>query len=1126
MESYGDLINNNKVILDDGNYGFWKSRIKSIIGGIDRLAWKTVLEKWEEPTIKDESGKRIPKPESEWTDEEQRKSKYNSRALTAIHCSVGRKQFDLIQGCKTAKEAWVILQIHYEGTTKVQSSRKDMLASRFENLRMEDHESILDFSYKLSALAQEALTLGKTYKDQKLVKKFLRCLPSRFMGYKTALTVSHDLDSLTYGEVVGMLQAHEMELNGIKKPKGIALAVSKDTTDQGEEDAVGLLVRRFDRALRRIEQGQGQKKTGSFKKTSEDRKADMQCHECKGYGHFIRECPTSKLREAKCTTCKGTGHTHDMCISNSKSKKEKSMISIEDDSDDDSSNEEVLINLVAMVGITEFENGEEVTDSESEGEEILDIVPSYKENELEDEKKIAKDSLDLMRKKLVLSAKADKFEEELCKEKEKTTELQSQLDQQYRKIHMFAGTKQLDKILSYGRTEKTHKDWDIKITEEQNHRGDEIEELKVASGSGFRCSMAMITEEQDDSEPWFFDSGCSRHMIGTKSNLQNIKKLKGGTITFGDGSHGFIQGKGLRANLISISQLCDEGLSVLFTKVDCKALDEAGNVKLYGRLGHMNTMNLTTLVNKEIVRGVPKLKGEDNMVESLAGKKYVFVLVDDYSRYTWVRFIREKSDTVDSFKILALQLLNERGGIKQIRSDYGGEFQNEAMKDFCDQHGIAHQYSAPRTPQQNEVVEMKNRTLQEMARAMIHENQVPKKFWAEALNTACYIINRVYVRINTTKTPYELWKGKTPNLSYFHVFGCKCYILNDKDYLGKFDSRSDDGMFLGYAESSTSFRVYDKRTGVIMESVNVVFDDRSGSVGNDDDSDSDTEPEIATKTRNDESEVEASVSKSEGLQLVHKNHSASDVIGDLNEKMKTRGVKIDFQKMTSYFTTLETVFYECFLSMIEPKNHVKAIEDDFWIIAMEEELEQFERNDVWELVRRPIDVNIIGTKWIFKNKIDESGVVVHNKARLVAQGYRRIEGVDFEETFAPVARLESIRLFIGMACILNFKVFQMDVKSAFLNGILQEEVYVEQRKGFEDPVKPDYVYKLKKTLYELKQAPRACTSKKLVDGFVSNMTQEFEMSMVGELKYFLGLKIIQSDQGIFYFTKYLCKTTS
>ncbi|XP_010436642.1 PREDICTED: uncharacterized protein LOC104720436 [Camelina sativa] len=609
------------------------------------------------------------------------------------------------------------------------------------------------------------------------------------MGYKIALNVSQDLDNLIYGEVVDMLQAHEMELNGIKKPKGIALAVSKDITDQGEEDVVSLLVRRFDRALRRIERGQDPRKSNSFKKTSEDKKADMQCHECKEYGHFIRECRTIKLRDAKCTICKGTGHTHEECVSNPKAKKEKSMISIEDESDSDCNSEEELINLVAMVGFTEFENGEEENQGLVKEKLRLEELVMSLQDELINEKKIAKDSLDLMKEKLVLLAKADKFEEELINEKKRTAELQSELDQQHRKIHMFAGTKQLDKILSYGRIENTHrrlgynenkgaKSQTTKFvlveayqSEKETSTGfsngylscyfcQKIDHFKrfcykylqkvwmkktdlyhlgstVASGSRFRCNMAMITEEQEDAEPWFFDSGCSRHMNGTKSNLQNIKKLKGGTVTFGDGSHGFIQGKGttcdtelpqlvnvylvqgLRANLISISQLCDEGLSVLSTKVDCKALDESCNIKLYGvrsgnncymwekqsikcynaqcsidlwhqRLGHMNTRNHTTLGKQVKIqhKKVPDVQSKSFLdlihmdlmgpmqVESLAGKKYVFVLVDDYSRYNWVRFIREKSDTVDSFKILALQLLNERGGIKKIQSDHGGEFQN------------------------------------------------------------------------------------------------------------------------------------------------------------------------------------------------------------------------------------------------------------------------------------------------------------------------------------------------------------------------------------------------------------------------------------------------------------------
>lgn len=142
------------------------------------------------------------------------------------------------------------------------------------------------------------------------------------------------------------------------------------------------------------------------------------------------------------------------------------------------------------------------------------------------------------------------------------------------------------------------------------------------------------------------------------------------------------------------------------------------------------------------------------------------------------------------------------------------------------------------------------------------------------------------------------------------------------------------------------------------------------------------------------------------------------------------------------------VRYVCFLYHKEPKNISKALLDEFWVLAMHDELDMFVRNDVWELVPRPHSVNVVGTKWIFKNKTDTQGLVVRNKACLMAQGYTQIEGVDFDETFAPVARVESIRLLLAISCVLNFTLFQMDVKSAFLNGILQEEVYIEQPKGF------------------------------------------------------------------------------
>ena len=159
-----------------------------------------------------------------------------------------------------------------------------------------------------------------------------------------------------------------------------------------------------------------------------------------------------------------------------------------------------------------------------------------------------------------------------------------------------------------------------------------------------------------------------------------------------------------------------------------------------------------------------------------------------------------------------------------------------------------------------------------------------------------------------------------------------------------------------------------------------------------------------------------------------------------------------------------------FVSQVEPKSISEALKDESWIVVMHEELNQFTRNDVWTLVPRSNKMNIIGTKWVFRNKLNESGVITRNKARLVVKGYNQEEGIDYDETFAPMARLEAIRLLLAFVCVSGFKLFQMDVKSAFLNGIINVEVYVSQPSGFEDHLLPNHVYKLKRALYGLKQA--------------------------------------------------------
>ncbi|GJV61248.1 retrovirus-related pol polyprotein from transposon TNT 1-94 [Tanacetum coccineum] len=195
-----------------------------------------------------------------------------------------------------------------------------------------------------------------------------------------------------------------------------------------------------------------------------------------------------------------------------------------------------------------------------------------------------------------------------------------------------------------------------------------------------------------------------------------------------------------------------------------------------------------------------------------------------------------------------------------------------------------------------------------------------------------------------------------------------------------------------------------------------------------------------------------------------KDHPLENIIGALDRPVSTR-LQLHEQALFCY--------YDAFLTSVEPKNYKDALTQACWIEAMQEELHEFERLEVWELVPPPDKAFVISLKWIYKVKLDELGGILKNKARLVARGYRQEEGINFEESFAPVARLEAIRIFLAFAAHMNMVVYQMDVKTAFLNGNLREEVYVSQPDGFVDPDKPNYVYKLKKALYGLKQAPRA-----------------------------------------------------
>nr|GFB55955.1 hypothetical protein [Tanacetum cinerariifolium] len=327
---------------------------------------------------------------------------------------------------------------------------------------------------------------------------------------------------------------------------------------------------------------------------------------------------------------------------------------------------------------------------------------------------------------------------------------------------------------------------------------------------------------------------------------------------------------------------------------------------------------------------------------------------------------------------------------------------------------------------QNGVVERRSWTLVEAARTMLIFSRAPLFLWAEAIATACFTQNCSIIHRRFNKTPYELINDKKLDISFLHVFGALCYPKNDREDIEKLGAKSGIGFFIGYSADSCAYRVYNRRTKKIMETMNVSFDELSA---------------MAFEQRSSKPELNSMTSGhiSSGLDLTY-----------------TSSTIIMQQPSEGELDLLFEAMYDDYIGG-QPSATARTV-----LPAQEP-----------QVLPAPDNISPLTLKWLLKNKHDEEQTVIRNKSRLVVRGYRQEEGIDFEESFAPVARIEAIRIFLAYAAHKSFTVFQMDVKTAFLHGSLKEDVYVCQPEGFIDADHPSHVYKLKKALYGLKQAPRA-----------------------------------------------------
>ncbi|GJS95295.1 putative ribonuclease H-like domain-containing protein [Tanacetum coccineum] len=732
------------------------------------------------------------------------------------------------------------------------------------------------------------------------------------------------------------------------------------------------------------------------------------------------------------------------------------------------------------------------------------------------------------------------------------------------------------------------------------------------------------------------------------------------------------------------------GLACLIAKA---TIDESN--KWHRRLGHVNFKNLNKLVKGNLVRGLPSKifqndhtcvacqKGKQHKasckaksvssisqplqllhmdlfrptsVRSINHKTYCLVITDDFSRFSWVFFLRTKDETSGILKDFIRQIENQLNQkVKTIRCDNGTEFKNRDIIEFCGSKGIKREYSNARTPQQNGVAERKNMTLIKAARTMLADSFLPNTFWAEAVSTACYVLNRVLVTKSQNKTPYELITGKIPIISYIRPFGCHVTILNTFDHLGKFEGKSDEGFLVGYSLNSKAFRVYNLETKRVEENLHITFLENKPNVAgkgpnwlfdldyltdsmnyqpvrSENQANKTADPEEANHSAGTQDNIDAGNSKMEaesaqdyfvlpiwssytstvksseaknedekpnkntGLKTNEEpvdhvdqafmeelerlkrqekeandaaealrkefaqdtastpvsTDSPSNVFGtggsDLNNTDQDdsqipalediydnpsdgifTNASYDDEGAVADFTNLESTvnvspiptsrihsIHPTTQILGDPKSAVQtrskvhkssgahafkiseALEDESWVDAMQEEL---------------------------LNKKDKRGVLVRNKARLVAQGHRQEEGIDYDEVFAPVARIEAIRMFLAFASYMGFIVYQMDVKSAFLYGKIDEEVYVSQPPGFVSRYRKGTI---DKTLFMKKDKNDimlvqvyvddiifGSTKRSWCDEFDALMKSRFQMSSMGELTFFLRLQVKQKEDGIF-----------
>ncbi|KAI3708032.1 hypothetical protein L2E82_37034 [Cichorium intybus] len=1046
--------------LNGRNYYHWSIQMKVLFESQD--LWDVVKEGYEEPEDLDEV-----------TDEEESDlkeiKKRDRKALFMIYQAVDEVIFERISSSATSKEAWDMLYKTYRGEDKVKVVRLQTLRCEFDGIKMRESETVEDFYNRVILLLNQLRLNGETIEDTRVVEKILRSLTRRFEYIVVAIEESKDLSTLSLESLLGTLQSHELRMKQFDSPTyEQAFQFQSSNAHENSKE-----IAKYDQ---NDDRGKGKAKSLS----------QVQCHYCQKFGHVKKFCRKRIADE------KGTTFMHK-----------------EEGNDDDT------MFMILSTQDAQFND--------------MWYIDSGCSNHM-------------------------------CGNKDLFTQIDDSLKREVRT----GDDKKLD---VYGIGEI------IINTKQGNKRIQSV--YYVPELKHNLLSVGQLLQKN--------------YELHFKENSCMIKDPKGNMLGKISMSSNKMFPINFKENNLFAFNLCTNKTSLLW----------------HHRFGHTNMGYLSYMYKHSLVKGIPNVTKFEGVCEgcmlgkqtresfpqdkawrateqlelvhtdvcgpmrtpSIGGSRYLLTFIDDFSRKLWVYFLKEKSEVFYKFKVFKTLVEKQSGHeIKAIRSDGGGEYNAKYFKDFLIENGIHHQVTTRYTPQQNGVAERKNRSIIEMARSMLKAKNLDDSYWGEAVACACYLLNRTSTKSLPNMTPQEAWSGYKPCVAHLRTFGCIAYSHIPEQKRSKLESKSEKAIFVGYSENSKAYKLYNPITKNMIISRDVAFEEEKcwdNSVIQEE-----NHPQILQDDNSDDTRQIHEDSPISTPSTVQTPSPSSDnrIPQNSQSTMSTLETppRKSYRNLNRIYANsrridLDDVADFALFSDADPLLYEDACLDKKWRDAMDEEMKAILKNNTWELVDLPEGHKSIGVKWVYKTKLNERGEIDKHKARLVVKGYKQKYGIDYQEVFAPVIRLETIRLVLALAAQKEWKVHQMDVKSAFLNGTLKENVYIDQPIGYIEKGNENKVCHLKKALYGLKQAPRAWYSRiesyfiengfrkcpqehtlfiqekngmilivciyvddlvftgnshEMIEEFKASMKDEFDMTDMGLLHYFLGIEVKQKEDKI------------